>query len=78
MERGDLVLVRGFVLGVRDGIATVAFGEGGQQVQVPADALEVRAGPVSRLDALAYEVALRGRYAGMLAVPPDMRAANGS
>ena len=67
MERGDLVIVRGFVLSVTDGIATVAF-PGGQVVRIAADALEAASGGPDGVaaDAAAYAGALHDRFLEIL------------
>jgi hypothetical protein len=64
VERGDLVTARGFVLSVQDGTVTVTFPGAGQQVTLPAEALEQAPdGPAS---AAAYAAALTPVFAAML------------
>jgi hypothetical protein len=71
MERGDLVLIRGFVLDVAGGIATVAIPGTGERIEIAEQALEARAAPAGPLEAQAYADALRQRFADLLSGPQE-------
>jgi hypothetical protein len=71
VERGDLVLLRGFVLEVSGGTATVGLPGTGQRIEIPAELCEVRAAPQGPQDTQAYANALRQRFADLLSPPRD-------